>query len=141
MWQRLRSLHSKSGVRFVIAGITQLLLDWSLFVALSASGVPTLIANPVARCCVVGFGFWLHGVYTFAGDGTKRVGWGQLARYIPTWIALTVTGTLALGAIGQAYGLHAAWIAKPFIEAMLAVVSFLVLRGWVFRAARRGVIL
>ena len=133
MWRRIHALHNNQGVRFLIAGITQLLLDWALFVALSAMGVPTMIANPISRCCVVGFGFWLHGVYTFAGDGTRRAGWREFSRFLPSWIALTLVGTLALGAIAGSWGLHASWLAKPFIEAALAVVSFFVLRGWVFR--------
>ena len=79
MWRRIHAMHSVQGVRFVIAGLTQLLLDCALYVGLSAAGVPTMIANPIARCCVVGFGFWLHGVYTFAGDGTKRAGWTEFS--------------------------------------------------------------
>lgn len=56
-----------------------------------------------------------------------------MARYAPTWIALTVAGTLALAAIEARFGLRAAWLAKPAVEAVLAVVSFFALRYWVFR--------
>ena len=42
-------------------------------------------------------------------------------------------GTLVLTQIRANYGLHATWLAKPVVEAILAAVSFLVLRKWVFR--------
>jgi putative flippase GtrA len=134
MFQRLSALHARPGVRFVIAGLTQLVLDWGLFVLLTTLGVPVTVANPAARLCVVAFGFWLHGVYTFADDGQHNLGWGQLSRYAPTWIALTITGTLALAAIESRFGLRATWLAKPLVEGVLAVVSFFALRHWVFRA-------
>ena len=134
MRDRIARLHASSSVRFVLAGLAQLALDWGLFVVLTTLGVPVAVANPVARLCVVAFGFWLHGVYTFAQAGTTNLGWGQLARYFPTWLVLTAIGTVALAMIEPRFGLQAAWLAKPLIEAVLAVVSFLVLRYWVFRA-------
>lgn len=134
MFHRLSALHAAPGVRFVIAGLTQLALDWALFVALTKLGVPVAVANPAARLCVVAFGFWLHGVYTFADDGEHNLGWAQLSRYAPTWIALTIVGTLALAAVEARFGLRVTWLAKPAVEAVLAVVSFFVLRYWVFRA-------
>jgi putative flippase GtrA len=135
MFDRLSALHAAPGVRFVIAGLTQLALDWGLFVLLTTLGAPVAVANPAARLCVVAFGFWLHGVYTFADDGKHNLGWAQLSRYAPTWIALTTAGTLALAAIESRFGLQVTWIAKPAVEAVLAVVSFFALRHWVFRAA------
>ena len=133
MFQRLSALHAAPGVRFVIAGLTQLALDWGLFVVLTTLGVPVTVANPAARVCVVAFGFWLHGVYTFADDGEHNLGWAQLSRSAPTWIALTTIGTVALAAIEGRFGLQVTWLAKPAIEAVLAVASFLALRHWVFR--------
>ena len=138
MFDRLSALHARPGVRFVIAGLTQLALDWGLFVLLTTLGVPVAAANPAARLCVVAFGFWLHGVYTFADDGQHNLGWAQLSRYAPTWIALTTAGTLALAAIESRFGLQVTWIAKPAVEAVLAVVSFFALRHWVFRPTPNG---
>jgi putative flippase GtrA len=139
MLPRLSALHARPGVRFVVAGLAQLALDWGLFVVLTTFGVPVAVANPAARLCVVAFGFWLHGVYTFADDGEHNLGWAQLSRYAPTWIALTIVGTVALAAIEGRFGLRLAWLAKPAVEAVLAVVSFLALRYWVFRSrAVRG---
>jgi putative flippase GtrA len=136
MLHRLSALHARSGVRFLIAGLTQLALDWGLYVALTRAGVPVAIANPVARLCVVCFGFWLHGVYTFAGAGGRNLGWAQFARYAPTWIALTTIGTVTLAAIESRYGLRVTWLAKPAIEAVLALASYAALRQWVFRRDR-----
>jgi putative flippase GtrA len=134
MLRRLSALHAAPGVRFVLAGLAQLALDWGLFVVLTTLAVPVAIANPASRLCVVAFGFWLHGVYTFADGGVANLGWGQLRRYAPTWIALTTLGTVALAAIEPRFGLQAAWIAKPLVEAVLAVASFFALRHFVFRA-------
>jgi putative flippase GtrA len=134
MLHRLSALHARPGVRFIIAGLTQLVLDWALFVVLTHLGVPVAVANPAARLCVVVFGFWLHGVYTFADDGEHNLGWSQLSRFAPTWITLTLAGTFALAAIESRFGLQATWLAKPAVEAVLAVVSFFTLRYWVFRA-------
>lgn len=135
MHRQLSALHAKPGVRFVIAGLTQLALDWALFVVLTSLDMPVAAANPAARLCVVAFGFWLHGVYTFADDGEHNLGWAQFSRYAPTWIALTVAGTLALAAVESRFGLQATWLAKPAVEAVLAVASFFALRYWVFRAS------
>ena len=46
---------------------------------------------------------------------------------------LTVLGTLALSAITREFGLQMAWLAKPVLEVVLAVVSYFVWRCWVFR--------
>jgi putative flippase GtrA len=136
MLRRLSAWHARSGVRFVITGLAQLALDWSLYVALTLGGVAIVVANPLARACVVCFGFWMHGAYTFAGGGGRNLGWAQAARYVPTWIALTLAGTLALAAIESRHGLRVSWVAKPAIEAVLAVVSYFALRQWVFRKDR-----
>jgi putative flippase GtrA len=136
MLHRLSALHARSGVRFIITGLTQLALDWGLYVALTHAGMPVAVANPLARVCVVCFGFWMHGAYTFAGAGGRNLGWAQAARYAPTWITLTVLGTLALAGIESRFGLRATWFAKPAIEAVLAVVSYVALRQWVFRQPR-----
>jgi putative flippase GtrA len=136
MLDRLAALHARSGVRFVITGCTQLALDWGLFVVLTHLGMAVTVANPLARFCVVFFGFWMHGVYTFAGTGGRNLGWAQAARFVPAWIALTAIGTMALAAIEARWGLRVAWIAKPAIEAVLAVASYAVMRQWVFRKPR-----
>ena len=136
MLRRLSALHARSGVRFLIAGFTQLALDWGLYVVMTHAGVPVAVANPVARLCAVCLGFWLHGVYTFAGSGGRNLGWAQLARFVPTWIVLTAIGTVALATIEARWGLRVSWFAKPAIEAGLAVMSYIALRQWVFRRER-----
>lgn len=136
MHPRIARLHSAQSLRFVIAGVTQLLLDWGLFVALSAAGLGTDFANPIARGCVALFGFWLHGIYTFAGDGNRRLSWRNLGHYLPIWTLLTLMGTVALGMITREFGLHYAWLAKPLVEAALAAMSFFAWRRWVFRPVK-----
>lgn len=127
------ALGERQGVRFVIAGLAQLAVDWLLFVALTGLGIPTGVANPVSRCLVVAMGFWLHSVYTFAESGVTKLNRERALRFFPAWIALTLSGTLVLVVVRHTLGLHATWIAKPVVDACLAVVSFVVLRSWVFR--------
>ena len=129
---------ARQGFRYVAVGLFQLVLDWGGFVALTAAGVDTAIANPTSRTCVMLLGFWLHGTYTFADGNGHRLSWGRLARFLTTWVTLTVLGTVLLKQLADAHGLGAAWLAKPMVEACLAVMSFLSLRFWVFRKQAAG---
>ena len=121
------------GARFVIVGLVQLLVDWAGYVLLTWAGLDTAWANPASRALAVVLGFWLHGSYTFADADGARLGRSRVWRFLATWAGLTVLGTVALHLLVARFSLGAAWLAKPAIEAVLAVISFLVLRGWVFR--------
>lgn len=124
---------ARQGFRYVAVGLFQLVLDWMGFVAMTAAGVDTAIANPTSRTCVMLLGFWLHGSYTFADDDGHRISWGRAARFLLSWGTLTLLGTVLLKWLADSHGLPAAWLAKPAVEACLAVMSFLSLRFWVFR--------
>ena len=45
---------------------------------------------------------------------------------------LTVVSTVAVAQVAALAGLSWSWIAKPFVEAGLAVAGFVVSRQWVF---------
>ncbi|KAA2283275.1 GtrA family protein [Arenimonas fontis] len=124
---------ARQGFRFVIVGLAQLLLDWAVYVALTGLGADTAWANPLSRFSAMLLGFWAHGRYTFADEAGARLGWRRLARFLPTWLALTALGTIVLAWLADLRGLSAAWLAKPAVEAVLAVLSFLALRAWVYR--------
>ncbi|HLS83150.1 MAG TPA: GtrA family protein [Arenimonas sp.] len=124
---------ARQGLRFLLVGLAQLLLDWSLYVLLTGLGADTAWANPFSRFCAMLPGFWGHGRYTFADADGARLGWARLARFLPTWTVLTVLGTWVLSWLAGTRGLPAAWLAKPALEAVLAVLSFLALRAWVYR--------
>jgi putative flippase GtrA len=123
----------RQGASYVVIGLLQLALDALLFVALTAAGMTPAFANPLARASAAGLGFWLNGRHTFADDGGPRLGTTRLWRYAITWGSLTILSTLAVSVAARHLGLHAAWLAKPVIEAVLAVVSFTVMRQWVYR--------
>lgn len=123
----------RQGASYVAIGLLQLALDSSLFVALSALGLPAVLANVSGRACAAGLGFWLNGRFTFAEGGQPRLGGARLRRYVMTWLSLTAISTGAVATAEHLLGLRGAWLAKPVIEAALALLSFLILRHWVYR--------
>lgn len=123
----------RQGGQFVLVGLLQLLLDWAVFVAATALGMPVAPGNLLGRVCGAMLGFWLNGRYTFAVAGDARLGWRRLARFVLLWIAFTVASTWLVGQVAGALGLGYAWLAKPLVEGLLAGVSFFAWRHLVFR--------
>ncbi|HYG07422.1 MAG TPA: GtrA family protein [Stenotrophomonas sp.] len=123
----------RQGSQFLVIGLVQLCLDWSLFVAFTTLGVPVPAANVASRVCAALVGFWLNGRFTFAHEGRARLGWRPLSRYVAVWLVLTAASTLLVGALAAHLGLEQAWLAKPVVEAGLAVLSFLLMRHVVYR--------
>lgn len=122
---------ARQGRLFLLMGFLQWILDWLVTVGLSRAGMSLEAANVCGRICGALFGFWLNGTITFSGD--RPLGRRQLLRFLFAWIALTGISTLAVGHIGRATRLEIAWLAKPLVEAALAVVSFFVSRHWIYR--------
>jgi putative flippase GtrA len=121
----------RQGLGFSAVGGLQLLLDWGVMMALSASGLPLPAANVAGRVAGASLGFWANRQITFSdhhGPATRH-----LARFLLLWSFLTVLSTLQVEYIALHGGLSRAWLLKPLIEALLAVVSFLSSRYWVFR--------
>lgn len=123
----------RQGRDFVLAGLAQLLLDWGVFVLASACAMPVPAANLCGRTAGALLGFWLNGRVTFADAGQSRLGWRRFARFLALWLLLTACSTLLVGVVGAHAGLRWAWLAKPVVEAGLAVVSFLLWRHVVYR--------
>ncbi|MBJ7516129.1 MAG: GtrA family protein [Stenotrophomonas sp.] len=123
----------RQGGSYLVVGLLQLLLDWCVFVAVTALGVPVVPGNVIARACGMLLGFWLNGRYTFAEAGRQRLGWTRFARFITLWAVLTVLSTVLVSVADQALGLRYAWLAKPLVEGALAALSFLMMRRLVFR--------
>ena len=123
----------RQGGRFLVVGAVQLLVDWALFVALTALGVPAAPANLAGRIGGALLGFWLNGRVTFAQAGSARLGWRRFARFLLVWIPLTVISTLAVAWVAGTLGLAHAWLAKPLVEGALAVVAFFLWRHVVYR--------
>lgn len=123
----------RQGGSYVLVGLLQLLLDWAVFVATTALGLPAAPANLLARVSGALLGFWLNGRVTFARDGAARLGWGRFVRFALVWLALTAVSTWLVAMVAARFGLHYAWLAKPVVEAALALPAFFLWRQLVYR--------
>lgn len=120
-------------VRFVAVGLCLLAVDSAAFAALHALGVPTGVANLVARFIGTVLGFWLHGRFTFGGARRDHLGHRQLGRYGLVWCGLTALSTGALAGWESTFGSVWLYLAKPVVEFLLAGLSFFALRHFVYR--------
>ena len=118
---------------FGLVGAAQVLLDWAVFVGLTHAGMILALANFIGRLCGACLGFCLNGRYTFAADGRPRLDREHLGRFVIAWMLLTAASTLLLTAVAGRFDLRAAWLAKPAVEAGMALIGFVVWRQWVFR--------
>ena len=123
----------RQGGHFVLIGLLQLLLDWGVFVAATALGLPAIPGNLLARVCGALLGFWLNGRITFAGEAGGRLRWRHLARFVCMWLVLTALSTWLVASSVELVGLKLAWLAKPVVEGALAVLSFFISRHFVYR--------
>jgi putative flippase GtrA len=120
-------------VVFGLVGAAQVLLDWSMFVALTHAGAAVAPANVLGRVGGACLGFWLNGRYTFAAAGRPRLDRQHLLRFIVAWLVLTVLSTVVVTQVAVHFDLQAAWLAKPAVEVAMAAIGFVVWRQWVFR--------
>ncbi|MBC6942932.1 MAG: GtrA family protein [Xanthomonadales bacterium] len=122
----------RQGRWYIAIGIAQWLLDWGALVALSHAGVAVAVANVAGRVAGASLGFWLNGAITFAReDAAPR--WRQALRFGVLWGSNTLLSTLGVTWVATAFGLSWAWLAKPLVEGLLAIGSFVVSRHWVYR--------
>lgn len=104
-----------------------------MFVLGTSLGLPVVPGNILSRLSGASLGFWLNGRYTFADNGAARHSPRHLGRFVIAWSSLTAISSLLLHTVAARVDLHAAWLAKPFVEAMMAGIGFIVWRQWVFR--------
>ncbi len=123
----------RQGSRYLAVGMTQLLLDWLVFVTATALGIPVAPGNLLGRASGAVLGFWLNGRYTFTGNGEARHGWGRFARFLALWLLMTALSTWLVAGVAQHLGLQLAWLAKPAVEGALAAANFFLLRHLVYR--------
>ena len=121
---------------FVLAGLMQAALDTVLFGVLLALGVPTAASNVASRVCAALFGFVLNRYVTFGhrSDDWQSFG-GSLSRYVVLFVALTSASTACILLLESRFGsaLGDRVVYKVAVEAVLAFVSFLVSKHWVYR--------
>lgn len=123
----------RQGSQYIAIGLLQLVLDWGVFVAATALGLPVAPSNLLGRISGAVLGFWLNGRYTFAAQGEQRHGWKRFMRFFALWLLMTVISTWLIDWVAQSLGLQYAWLAKPVVEVALALVSFFALRHVVYR--------
>lgn len=123
----------RQGAAYGAVGAVQLLLDSAMFVGLTALGLQTVPANLAGRVAGALLGFWLNGVLTFRDAAGSRLGWRRLHRFLASWGVMSVLSTIAVAWIDRGAGLHWAWLAKPAVDAVLALLGFLVSRHWIYR--------
>ncbi|MFC5571061.1 GtrA family protein [Lysobacter yangpyeongensis] len=122
----------RQGSHYVAIGLLQYLVDWGVMVTLSHFGLSVELANVAGRVSGAVLGFWLNGRITFANPASA-LGPRQLRRFVLLWLVMTAMSTWAIGGVEAAAGLRWAWAAKPGVELLLAGISFIVSRHWVYR--------
>lgn len=123
----------RQGVSFLAVGIGLIVVDWLVFVLLTAAGTTSVVANVAGRVTGAVLGFWVNGRVTFAQAGVGKISARRFVRYALLWSLLTLVSTGLVALCAGHFGLRLAWLAKPLVEAGLALVSFMVSRHWVYR--------
>lgn len=123
----------KQGFGYGVVGGMQLMLDWLIFVTLSALGVPVGGANVAGRATAALLGFWLNGKWTFGKSGGSPLGFEHFGRYLVLWASMTVLSTIVVMFAARIDGVHAAWLIKPMADLLLAAVGFVVSKYWIYR--------
>ena len=128
-WHR----HLRQAGLFLAVGLAQLSLDSAVFIGATALGLPVGPGNVLGRVSGATLGFWLNGRFTFADGASSRLSGSHLRRFVVAWVLMTALSTLLVQWVSSQHSLHAAWLAKPMVEALMAVIGFVVWRQWVFR--------
>ncbi len=123
----------RQGSQYIVFGLLQLVVDWAIFVGVTALGLHAVPANLLGRTSGALLGFWLNGRYTFAGEDGAHLGWRRFRRFGLLWIGMTIASTVLVHAVEMQLGLRWAWLAKPVVEGGLAMVTFFLLRRLVYR--------
>lgn len=121
---------------FVLVGGFQYLLDAALFGVFITSGLGTIPANITSRTIAAVTGFLLNRYVTFSRrEDTARMFSASLVRFVLFWAFMTVLSTGLIEMLGRMAGDSEVQqiVYKLGVEAVLAVISFLVSRNWVFR--------
>jgi putative flippase GtrA len=118
-------------VRFAVVGVLQNALNVAVFVLATGLGVQYRLAAVVAAVAALLASFALNRGWTFPGRD------GRLDRYALVFASAVALGVAALTLFVEVAGLPevAAQVAAILVVAPL---SFLAQRAWVFRAPRRS---
>ena len=125
-------LARQSAVYLIVGGV-QLAVDWLLFSVLFWATGNASWTNLIARGGTAFVGYQLHGRVTFAAGGEPALGKQRLLRYVALLVVMVSASTIVMTVIASYAPAKYVYIAKPAIELLLAAVSFVVSRQWVFR--------
>jgi putative flippase GtrA len=121
---------------FVLVGGLQYLLDAALFGLLLSFGLSTASANVLSRGTAAAGGFLVNRYLTFStrSDNLDRFS-SSLLRFLGLWVVMTLLSTLLIMLLKHGWGdaVKLQLAGKLLVEALLAVISFLVSKYWVFR--------
>jgi putative flippase GtrA len=116
----------------VVGGI-QLAVDSLLFVLLTWLGFPVAPSNVAARVAGACLGFVLNHRFTFRHQGRRSARRRAFVRFLVFWVATTAISTLAVDSVDRMAGLQFAWIGKPLVDGLLAVLGFIASKYWIYR--------
>jgi putative flippase GtrA len=124
---------SRQLIFYLAFGVFQLCLDWLIFISLTHLGVDIRIANPTSRFIVALAGYLLNGLFTFRTSSTPQIRGKTLIKYLALWALLTCLSTLLILLGHRLSGDSALPYVKFIVEAFLALVSFTLMKLWVYR--------
>lgn len=121
---------------FLLVGGLQYLLDAALFGILLSLGLSTLPANVMSRATAAAGGFLANRYITFSKRSDNFNSFSSsLSRFVGLWLLMTILSTTLIVLLkhwwGDAVEIQVA--GKLAVEALLAVLSFLLSKYWVFR--------
>jgi putative flippase GtrA len=121
---------------FLLVGGLQYLLDAALFALLLSTGLAIPAANVIARASAATVGFLANRYLTFGKRADNTADFtSSLLRFIALWLVLTALSTGLMLLVSHFWGadIRTQVASKLMVEAVLAVLSFLFSKYWVFR--------
>lgn len=121
---------------FLLVGGLQYLLDAALFGIFLSLGLATTPANVLSRGAAAVGGFFANRYITFStrADNLNRFS-SSLLRFAGLWLLMTLLSTSLILLLKQQWGtaVEIQVAGKLLVEAVLAIISFLLSKYWVFR--------
>jgi putative flippase GtrA len=121
---------------FVLVGGLQYLLDAALFGVFLSAGLSIPTANVLSRASAATGGFLANRYLTFSKRADTVASFtGSLLRFITLWLTMTFISTGLMLAVSHLWGaeLGIQMIGKLLVEAILAIISFVISKYWVYR--------
>lgn len=123
----------RQGVSYLLVGLFLVAVDWLTFVLLTWAGVSIPVSNIIGRIVGALLGFVLNGHVTFRSKQTSSTSkFRSFVRFMTIWLLLTSVSTYLMNVVSLKLGVQLAWLAKPVVEGLLAIVGFMISRQWIY---------